>query len=82
MQYRFRQNEIDEMKRDIIAHCESEREQDRHGNKSAWRLRLVLEAKAWCCKCSKREKARRERKIALYESLTHEDMPNFKNAVK
>ncbi len=65
------------MKRNIIAHCESEREPDKHGIKSAWRLRLVLEGLAMCCKCSKREEAKRVRRIALYENLTTNDLPNF-----
>ncbi len=76
MQYRFRQNEIDAMKRRIMVFCETEREPDKHGIKSAWRLRLVLEGLA-SCKCSSREEAKRIRKIALYENLTTNDLPNF-----
>lgn len=77
MQYRFRQNEIDAMKHHIMVFCETETIADKHGNKSAWRLRLVLEALATCCKCSKREVAKRIRQIALYENLTTNDLPNF-----
>lgn len=77
MSYRFRQTEIENMKQSIVSHCEREDVADKHGNKSAWRLRLVLEGLAMCCRCSKREEARRYREIALYEMLTVNDMPNF-----
>lgn len=75
--YRFKTAEIEAMKKNILTHCKYEREPDRHGNKSAWRLRLVLEGYVMCCRCSKREEARRLRELALYEKLTENDLPNW-----
>ena len=75
MAYKFRAAEVEAMKKDIEGHCTFETVPDKHGNKSAWRLRLVLSGLAMCCRCSKREEARRYRKLALYESLTYNDMP-------
>lgn len=75
--YRYKTAEIEAMKKDILTHCESETTPDRNGNKSAWRLRLILEGMAMCCRCSKREEARRYRKLALFERLTANDMPNW-----
>lgn len=65
------------MKKDILIHCECETTPDSNGNKSAWRLRLILEGMAMCCRCSKREEASRYRKLALFERLTTNDMPNW-----
>lgn len=75
--YRYKTAEIEAMKKDILIHCECETSPDRNGNKSAWRLRLILEGMAMCCRCSKREEARRYRKLALFERLTTNDMPNW-----
>lgn len=75
--YRYKTAEIEAMKKDILTHCECETSPDRNGNKSAWRLRLILEGMAMCCRCSKREEARRYRKLALFERLTANDMPNW-----
>lgn len=75
--YRYKTAEIEAMKKDILTHCECETSPDRNGNKSAWRLRLILEGMAMCCRCSKREEARRYRKLALFERLTTNDMPNW-----
>lgn len=77
--YRFKTAEIEAMKKNILTHCKYEREPDRHGNKSAWRLRLVLEGYVMCCRCSKREEARRLRELALYEKLTENDLPNWQD---
>lgn len=77
MAYRFRPAEIEAMKNNILSHMESEREPDTNGHKSAWRLHVVLTGLAWCCASSKREKAKREREIALFESLTKNNLPNW-----
>lgn len=77
--YGFKTAEIEAMKKNILTHCKYEREPDRHGNKSAWRLRLVLEGYVMCCRCSKREEARRLRELALYEKLTENDLPNWQD---
>lgn len=77
--YRFKTAEIEAMKQNILSHCKTEREPDRHGNKSAWRLRLVLEGYVMCCRCSKRKEARRLRELALYEKLTKNDLPNWQS---
>lgn len=42
--------------------------------KSACRLRLVLEGMAYCCHTSKKEKHNRLRRLALYETLTRNDI--------
>lgn len=77
MAYRFSSEEIAEMKDNILTHCNNEQCPDEHGNKSAWRLRLVLEGLYMCCQCSQRERAKRRRRLALYESLTRNDVPAF-----
>ena len=71
--YRFTAKEIKDMKQNILIHIENEDIE----NKTAWRLRCTLEGLAYCCQCSKKEKAKRIRRIALYDSLTNNDMPNF-----
>jgi hypothetical protein len=75
--YRFRPAEIEAMKQSILSHIQCETAPDTNGYKSAWRLRVALEGLAWCVRCSKRERAKRERKIALFESLTRSDLPNW-----
>lgn len=75
--YRFRKQEIEAMKGNIICHCNSERVADEHGNKSARRLRLALEMKAMCTACGKKERQKRYRALALYENLTKQDLPTF-----
>lgn len=77
--YKFKTAEIEAMKQNILSHCKTEREPDRRGNKSAWRLRLVLEGYVMCCRCSKREEARRLRELALYEKLTKNNLPNWQS---
>ncbi|MCM1301939.1 MAG: hypothetical protein NC226_09480 [Bacteroides cellulosilyticus] len=75
--YRFSEKEIESMKRRISAHIAYERTPDEYGNTSAWRLRTTLEGLAYCCALNKRERAAAVRNIALYETLTVENMPNF-----
>lgn len=75
--YRFKQSEIEQMKRSIEIHCANEREPDENGNKSAWRQRLCIEGLMMCCRPSKRRRAALERELALYEMLTKNDMPNW-----
>lgn len=74
--YRFKTSEIEDMKSNILTHCNQEIVPDKHGNKSAWRLRMVLEGYVMYCRCSKREEARRLRRLALYEKLTKNDLPD------
>lgn len=81
MNYRFKQTEIDRMKKSILSSCENETTIDENGNKSAWRMRLCLEGLAYCCPTNKQEQKRRIRELYLYEILTHKDMPNFENIV-
>lgn len=71
--YRFTAKEVEDMKQNILVHIENENSE----NKTAWRLRCALEGLAYCVICSKKEKAKRIRRIALYDSLTKNDMPNF-----
>lgn len=73
--YRFKTAEIEEMKRSILDECDSEKFPDKNGNLSAWKLRLYLKAIANSANITKRERERRYRRIALYESLTRNDMP-------
>lgn len=75
--YRFKAAEIDKMKQNILTHCRCENVADKHGNTSAWRLRLVLESMVLCVCSSKRDTAQWERKLYLYESLTKNDLPNW-----
>jgi len=69
--YRFNAQEIAQMKESIIMAVKSETEK-----KTAWRLRSVLEG---CVEFSLTERNRKinARKLALYESLTNNDLPNF-----
>lgn len=70
--YRFKTAEIEAMKQNILTHIEHENE-----NKTAWRLRCAIEGQLMCCRPSKREAARLERELALYEKLTKNDLPNW-----
>lgn len=70
--YRFKTAEIEAMKKNIITQIEHETE-----TKTAWRLRCAIEGQLMCCRPSKREAARLERELALYESLTKNDLPNW-----
>lgn len=70
--YRFKTAEIEAMKKNILTHIEHETE-----NKTAWRLRCAIEGHLLCCRPSKREAARLERELALYEKLTKNDLPNW-----
>lgn len=70
--YRFRAAEIEAMKDNILTHIANEYE-----TKTAWRLRLSIEGRLMCCRPSKREAARLERELALYESLATNDLPNW-----
>lgn len=70
--YRFKTAEIEAMKKNILTHIEREAE-----TKTAWRLRCAIEGLLMCCRPSKREAARLERELALYEKLTKNDLPNW-----
>lgn len=72
--YRFKTAEIEAMKKNILTHIGHENE-----NKTAWRLRCAIEGQLMCCRPSKREAARLERELALYEKLTENDLPNWRN---
>lgn len=68
MWYKFKENEIRVMAENIITHMEHDE------TKTAWRLRLSLEGLAYCCKTSQKERYNRLRRLALYESLTNNDI--------
>lgn len=72
--YRFKTAEIEAMKKSILTHIEHETE-----TKTAWRLRCAIEGQLMCCCPSKREAARLERELALYEKLTENDLPNWQS---
>lgn len=72
--YRFKTAEIEAMKKSILTHIECEAE-----TKTAWRLRCAIEGQLMCCRPSKREAARLERELALYEKLTKNDLPNWQS---
>lgn len=70
--YRFKTAEIETMKKNILTHIAHETE-----TKTAWRLRCAIEGQLMCCRPSKREAARLERELALYEKLTKNDLPDW-----
>lgn len=72
--YRFKTAEIEAMKKNILTHIECEAE-----TKTAWRLRCAIEGQLMCCHPSKRDAARLERELALYEKLTKNDLPNWQS---
>lgn len=72
--YRFKTAEIEAMKKNILTHIECEAE-----TKTAWRLRCAIEGQLMCCRPSKRDAARLERELALYEKLTKNDLPNWQS---
>ena len=72
--YRFKAAEIEAMKKNILTHIEREAE-----TKTAWRLRCAIEGQLMCCRPSKRDAARLERELALYEKLTKNDLPNWQS---
>lgn len=72
--YRFKAAEIEAMKKNILTHIEHEAE-----TKTAWRLRCAIEGQLMCCRPSKRDAARLERELALYEKLTKNDLPNWQS---
>lgn len=72
--YRFKTDEIEAMKKNILTHIKHETE-----NKTAWRLRCAIDGQLMCCRPSKRETARLEREFALYERLTRNDLPNWQS---
>lgn len=74
MAYKFRASEIEEMKREIMIHCESEIKQGKAG--TAWRLGLVLQTLS-DCSSNKKKRAKCERKYALYLKLTEQDLPKW-----
>lgn len=75
--YRFKTAEIEAMKKNILTHIEHETE-----TKTAWRLRCAIEGQLMCCRPSKREAARLGRELALHESLTKNDLPNWQTEPK
>lgn len=72
--YRFKTAEIEAMKKNILTQIKREAE-----TKTAWRLRCAIEGQLMCCRPSKREAARLERELALYEKLTKNDLPNWQS---
>ena len=72
--YRFKTAEIEAMKKNILTHIEHEAETE-----TAWRLRCAIEGQLMCCRPSKRDAARLERELALYETLTRNDLPNWQD---
>ncbi len=72
--YRFKTAEIEAMKKNILTHIEHENE-----NKTAWRLRCAIEGQLMCCRTSKRDAARLERELTLYEKLTKNNLPNWQS---
>lgn len=72
--YRFKTAEIEAMKKNILTHIEHETE-----TKTAWRLRCAIEGQLMCCRPSKRDAARLERELALYDKLTKNDLPNWQS---
>lgn len=72
--YRFKAAEIEAMKKNILTHIEHEAETE-----TAWRLRCAIEGQLMCCRPSKRDAARLERELALYEKLTKNDLPNWQS---
>lgn len=77
MAYRFRKQEIEDMKNSILFHCECERKHE--GKYSAWRLGLILRGE-WRCVNNKRESDRLYRKWVLYEALTSNDRPKWEGS--
>jgi len=73
--YRFNAQEIARMKESILLTMQHETEL-KDGKKTAWRLRLVLEGLVGLSQ-SERTRKINARKLALYESLTNNDLPNF-----
>lgn len=72
--YRFKTAEIEAMKKNILTHIEHEAETE-----TAWRLRCAIEGQLMCCRPSKRDAARLERELALYEKLAKNDLPNWQS---
>lgn len=72
--YRFKAAEIEAMKKNILTHIEHEAETE-----TAWRLRCAIEGQLMCCRPSKRDAARLDRELALYEKLTKNDLPNWQS---
>jgi len=73
--YRFSAQEIAQMKESILMTAKAETEL-KDGKKTAWRLRLVLEGLVGLSQ-SERTRKINARKLALYESLTTNDLPNW-----
>lgn len=62
--YLFSNKEVEQMKNEILESTNLEGHTCKFG--------IVLEGLAYCCACSKAEKEKRIRKIALYSALTNE----------
>lgn len=75
MAYRFRPAEIEAMKESILLHCNSE--YNNSGKYSAFRLRIAIEGQLYCCRPNKRRAAQLHRELALFESLTKNNLPNW-----
>jgi len=73
--YRFNAQETAQMKESILMTAKAETEK-KDGKQTAWRLRLVLEGLVGLSQ-SERTRKINARKLALYESLTNNDLPNF-----
>jgi len=75
--YRFSAQEIAQMKESILMTAKAETEL-KDGKKTAWRLRLVLEGLVGLSQ-SERTRKINARKLALYESLTNDDLPKWES---
>ena len=69
--YRYKQSEVEEMKKDILAQCEMEKRWT--GKFNAWRLRFLLEGSMHIS--NSRKYARLQRQLYLYKSLTKNNQP-------
>ena len=80
--YRFTANEIADMKRGILAHVKSENDPRNTSDapKTAWRLRCRLDACAvGSGHTTKKLRTYGHRQLALYESLTKNDLPSWQD---
>lgn len=80
--YRFTAQETAQMKQSILSYIKNENDPRNTDNapKTAWRLRWGFDADAMGCgHTTKKSRAYGCRQLALYESLTKNDLPNWQN---